>query len=128
MITLDHMYLIRYIGLEGIYVGKLEKAAMKPKKTTRQKNPSLGSSFQDFLKAEGSYDELTSAAIKRSLAIELAREMAEQLITKVEMARRMETSRSQLNRLLDPENDKIQLDTLYKAATALGKSLTLELR
>lgn len=72
--------------------------------------------------------EVTSAAIKRSLALELQREMEEQAITKVEMARRMATSRSQLNRLLDPANDKVQLDTLYKGATALGKSLTLELR
>jgi len=98
---------------------------MTRKKT--KKNPRLGSSFNDFLKADGSYDEVTSAAIKRSLAIELQQEMEEQAITKVEMARRMETSRSQLNRLLDPENDKIQLDTLYKAASALGKSLTLGL-
>jgi len=58
--------------------------------------------------------------------MELKKAMEKQAITKVEMARRMETSRSQLNRLLDPENDKIQLDTLYKAATAIGKSLTLE--
>jgi len=100
---------------------------MTRKKTHRQKNPSLGASFNEFLKDDGSYDEVTSAAIKRSLAIELQKEMADQAITKVEMARRMETSRSQLNRLLDPENDKIQLDTLYKAASALGKSLTLEL-
>jgi predicted XRE-type DNA-binding protein len=101
---------------------------MKPKQTTRKKNPRLGSSFNDFLQADGTYDEVTSAAIKRSLALQVQREMERQAITKVEMARRMETSRSQLNRLLDPENDKIQLDTLYKAATALGKSLSLELR
>lgn len=101
---------------------------MAPKKTTRKKNPSLGSTFTDFLKEDGSYDEVTSTAIKRSLAIELQRAMDDQAVTKVEMARRMETSRSQLDRLLDPANDKIQLDTLYKAASALGKRLSLELR
>ena len=100
---------------------------MTRKKTTRSKNPSLGSTFNDFLKEEGVYDEVTAVAIKRSLAYELERAMEAQAITKVEMARRMETSRSQLNRLLDPTNDRIQLDTLYKAASALGKSLTLEL-
>jgi len=98
------------------------------KNTTREQNPALGSAFNEFLKSDGSYEEVTAAAIKRSLAIELQKEMEGQAITKVEMARRMETSRSQLNRLLDPTNDKIQLDTLYKAASALGKSLTLELR
>lgn len=97
-------------------------------KVSHQKYPSLGSSFEQFLKEEGIYEEVTSAAIKRSLAIELQKVMEGQLISKVEMARRMETSRSQLDRLLDPENDKIQLNTLYKAATALGKRLTLELR
>ena len=100
---------------------------MTHKKTTRGKNPSLGSSFNDFLKEEGVYDEVTAAAIKRSLAYELERAMEAQAITKVEMARRMETSRSQLDRLLDPTNDRVQLDTLYKAASALGKRLTLEL-
>ena len=101
---------------------------MKPKKATRKKNPRLGSAFGEFLQEHGIYDEVTSAAIKRSLALKLQKEMRDQAITKVEMARRMETSRSQLNRLLDPANDKVQLDTLYKAAIALGKRLTLELR
>lgn len=101
---------------------------MTRKKTAHKKNPSLGSSFNDFLKEDGIYDEVTAVAIKRSLALELERAMETQAITKVEMARRMETSRSQLNRLLDPTNDRIQLDTLYKAASALGMSLTLELR
>lgn len=100
---------------------------MTRKKKTRKNNPSLGSSFNEFLKEEGTYDEVTSTAIKRSLAIELQKAMQDQAITKVEMARRMETSRSQLDRLLDPQYDKIQLDTLYKAASALGKNLTLQL-
>jgi len=93
-----------------------------------KKNPHIGSSFDSYLKADGSYEEVTAAVIKRSLAFELQQEMEDQAISKAEMACRMKLSRSQLNRLLDPTNDKIQLDTLYKAASALGKSLTLELR
>ncbi|MCP4373381.1 MAG: XRE family transcriptional regulator [Deltaproteobacteria bacterium] len=92
-----------------------------------KKNPHIGSSFDDFLKEDGIYEEVTAVAVKRSLALELEKTMKEQKITKVEMSRRMETSRSQLDRLLDPENDKVQLDTLYKAASAVGKNLKLEL-
>ena len=94
---------------------------------SRKKKPHIGSYFDSYLKEDGIYDEVTSTAIKRSLAMELQKAMEDQSISKSEMARRMETSRSHLDRLLDPENDKIQLVTLYKAASALGKSLTLEL-
>ncbi len=93
----------------------------------RKKNPHIGSSFDDFLKEDGIYEEVTAVAVKRSLAMELEKAMKVQKITKVEMAHRMETSRSQLDRLLDPKNDKVQLDTLYKAASAVGKGLHLEL-
>lgn len=93
----------------------------------RKKNRRIGSSFDEFLKEDGTYEEVTSTAIKRTLSMELEKAMKAQSISKAEMARRMETSRSQLERLLDPENDKIQLVTLYKAAAALGKNLTLEL-
>ncbi len=92
-----------------------------------KKNPHIGSSFDNFLKEDGIYEEVTAVAVKRSLAMELEKAMKAQKITKVEMAHRMETSRSQLNRLLDPDNDKVQLDTLYKAASAVGKNLKLEL-
>jgi len=105
----------------------MKRKAKPTKKSAGKKNPALGSTFNDFLLEDGCYEEVTSTAIKRSLAIEVQREMEKQAITKVEMARRMETSRSQLNRLLDPENDRVQLDTLFKAASALGKRLKLEL-
>lgn len=90
-------------------------------------NPRIGSSFDDFLKEDGIYEEVTAIAIKRSIAREIEVAMNAQSITKAEMARRMATSRSQLDRLLDPNNDKVQLDTLYKAASALGRNLKLEL-
>jgi FixJ family two-component response regulator len=90
-------------------------------------NPRIGSSFDNLLREEGIYEEVTAAAIKRSIARDLETAMREQSVTKAEMARRMATSRSQLDRLLDPVNDKVQLDTLYKAASALGRTLKLEL-
>ncbi len=90
-------------------------------------NPHIGSSLDEFLKEDGLYDEVNAVAIKRSIALQIEREMRQQKITKSEMARRMKTSASQLSRLLDPENDRVQLDTLFKAASAVGRSLSVEL-
>jgi hypothetical protein len=91
------------------------------------KNPHIGSSFSDFLKEEGLYEEVTAHAIKRVLAWQLEKAMKDQGITKVEMAKRMKTSRAQLDRLLDPNNDKVQLDTVQRAAVAVGRKLHMEL-
>ena len=87
----------------------------------------VGSSFDDFLKDEGLYDEVTATVLKRLLTRQITEAMQAGRITKSEMARRMKTSRSQLDRLLDPENTKIQLDTLHKAARAVGRGVRLEL-
>ena len=87
----------------------------------------VGSSFDDFLKEEGLLEEVTAGAVKKVLALQLRQAMKEQRITKVAMARRMRTSRSQLDRLLDPANTRVQLDTLYKAASAVGRMVRLEL-
>lgn len=91
------------------------------------KNPHIGESFDSFLRDEGIYDEVTATAIKRTLALQIEHEMAAQNISKSEMARRMKTSATQLGRLLDPNNDRIQLDTLVKAASAVGKNLAVSL-
>ena len=91
------------------------------------KNPHIGSSFEDFLKEEGLYEEVTAHAVKRVLAWQIEQAMKEQGITKMEMPRRMKTSRTQLDRLLDPRNDKVQLDTMQRAATAVGRKLHMEL-
>ncbi len=91
------------------------------------KNPHIGESFESFLRDEGIYDAVTATAIKRTLALQIEHEMAAQNISKSEMARRMKTSATQLGRLLDPNNDRIQLDTLVKAATAVGKNLAISL-
>lgn len=90
-------------------------------------NKHIGSSFDDFLKDEGIREEATTHAIKRVLAWQIEQAMSEQGITKSAMAKRMKTSRAQLDRLLDPENDKVQLDTVQRAAAAVGRTLHLEL-
>ena len=90
-------------------------------------NKHLGSSFDDFLHRHGLRDDVESAAIKRVLAWQLQDAMARQQVTKVEMARRMRTSRSQLDRFLDPSNDKVLLETVHRAASALGKRVVLRL-
>jgi antitoxin HicB len=71
--------------------------------------------------------ETTAVAVKRVLAWQLAQAMAEQHISKNRMARAMQTSRSQLDRILDPENDRVQLDTIIKAARVLGREVHIEL-
>jgi len=90
-------------------------------------NPHFGSSFDDWLKEQGIYEEATTQAIKRVLAWQIEQAMKAQGISKAEMARRMHTSRTQLERLLDPDNDKVQLDTVQRAAAAIGRTLKLEL-
>ncbi len=97
------------------------------KTKAKKKNPHIGESFDSFLKADGIFDTVTATAIKRTLAFEIEHEMEVQNISKSEMARRMKTSASQLGRLLDPENDRVQLDTLVKAASAVGKNLAIGL-
>ena len=87
----------------------------------------VGSTFDDFLKEEGLFEEVTAVAIKRFIAYQLAKKMSEDNLSKAEMARRMETSRSALDRLLDPDNPSVTLQTLQSAAPALGGRLKVEL-
>ncbi|KPH81879.1 MULTISPECIES: helix-turn-helix transcriptional regulator [Bosea] len=87
----------------------------------------LGQSFDDFLKEDGIYEEVAETAVKRVIAWQLSAIMQEQKITKVEMARRLATSRAQLNRLLDPNNDSVTLGMLSRAAKAVGRHIRLEL-
>jgi predicted XRE-type DNA-binding protein len=90
-------------------------------------NPHIGSSLEDFLKEEGLYEDATNHAVKRVLAWQVEKAIQEAGITKAEMARRMGTSRAHLDRLLDPENDKVQLDTVQRAAAAVGRQVSLVL-
>ena len=93
----------------------------------RRRNKHLGSSFDEFLQSEGLYEEVTALAWKRVLSWEVAEAMKKEGISKSEMAKRMGTSRSQLERLLDPKNPNILLETVQKAAAAVGKRLTIGL-
>jgi hypothetical protein len=86
-----------------------------------------GSSFDNFLEEEGIREEVEAVAIKRVLAWELSREMERQQKTKQTMARELRTSRSQLDRLLDPSNVSVSLDTMTRAAQVLGKSLVIRI-
>jgi len=87
----------------------------------------LGASFDEFLEEQGLLEEATAVAVKRYIAFQLAREMSEKNLSKSEMARRMATSRSALDRLLDPSNSSVTLQTLQSAAQALGGRLKVEL-
>ena len=91
-------------------------------------NPHIGSSFERFLAEQGILEETHDAATKRVLAWQIAQAMKDQGITKTAMAQRMNTSRTQLDRLLDPSNMKVQIDTVEKAAQAVGRRLVIELR
>ncbi len=95
---------------------------------TSEVNPHAGSSFDDFLKGDGIYEEVQARALKRALAEQLDDAMQLSKLSKVHMAQRMATSRSQLDRVLDPGNLSIQLDTLIKAASAVGKTVEIRLK
>jgi antitoxin HicB len=86
-----------------------------------------GTTLDAFLAEEGLLEEATDRAIKAVLAWQIDREMKAQKLTKAAMARRMQTSRAQLDRLLDPDNSSVTLHTLHRAAAILGKRLRVEL-
>jgi len=84
-----------------------------------------GSTFDSFLEKEGIREEVEAVAIKRVLAWQLEQAMQEQRKTKQAMAKQLHTSRSQLDRLLDPQNVSVTLDTITRAARALGKRVII---
>ena len=87
----------------------------------------LGSSLDDFLAEEGLFVKAEAVSVKRVLAFQIERLMTEQKLSKAEMARRMNTSRAAVDRLLDPESQAATLTTLEKAAFALGRRLEVAL-
>ena len=87
----------------------------------------VGSGFDEFLEEEGVLAEAEAAAVKRVIAYQLAQLMKTQNLTKTQLAKRMGTSRSALERLLDPDNASVTLLTLERAARALGKRIRIEL-
>ncbi|MBP6703824.1 MAG: XRE family transcriptional regulator [Vicinamibacteria bacterium] len=90
-------------------------------------NSHVGTHFEDFLRAEGRFDEATTLAIKRVLAYQLTTVMTKTKVSQAELARRMGTSRAVIRRLLDKDDPSVTLSTMTRAASALGKSLTLKL-
>jgi antitoxin HicB len=87
----------------------------------------LGSRFDDFLEEDGLLNEAQTVAVKRVIAFQIAQEMKRHKMSKSTLALKMNTSRAALDRLLDPSNSSVTLQTLERAAHALGKTLVVEL-
>ena len=94
---------------------------------TKKKNPHIGSTFESWLEDVGIREEVQAAAVKAVIARQIAEEMKKQRITKARMAGLMQTSRAQVDRLLDPKNKGATLETLMRAAKVVGRQLRLEL-
>ena len=86
----------------------------------------IGSSLDDFLQEEGLFEETQAQAIKEVIASQLGQAMKDKGISKARMATLLKTSRTQVNRLLDPEND-ITLSTLQRAAALVGRKVRIDL-
>ena len=87
----------------------------------------IGGDFDDFLRGEGILDDAEAVAAKRVIAFQIAQEMERGHVSHAELARRMKTSRSAVDRLLDPTNPSVTLSTLERAASAVGKRLRVQL-
>ncbi len=91
-------------------------------------NPrTIGSDFDDLLRQDGLLEEVTAVAVKRVIALQIEQAMRSRSISRSEMARRMGTSRSTVDRLLDPTNPSVTLHTLERAASAVGRRLEVRL-
>ncbi len=95
--------------------------------TRKKKNPHIGSTFESWLDETGIREDVTAAAIKAVIARQLAAEMKKKRVTKKRMAELMNTSRAQLDRLLDPDNGSATIESLQRAARIVGRELRLEL-
>jgi antitoxin HicB len=93
----------------------------------KDNNPHVGSSFDDFLEEENLLDEANEIAIKRVIAWQIQKGIESKRMTKTSVAEAMGTSRAAVDRLLDPENTSVTLNTLGKAASILGKRIKIEL-
>jgi antitoxin HicB len=93
----------------------------------KKRNKHIGSSLDDFLKEEGILEQTRAVALKETLAWQVQQVMEKDKISKVQMARRMNTSRAALYRLLDPSNASVTLQTMTRAAHAIGRDLRIQL-
>jgi predicted XRE-type DNA-binding protein len=105
----------------------MRRASAAPRANAPKRRGRIGSSFDDLLRETSDRGAVKSKAIKRVLAWQISEAMRKDGLTKAEMAERMSTSRSQLDRLLDPANDDVMLSTLARAAETLGREIRLEL-
>jgi len=92
-----------------------------------KRKPRIGSSFDDFLEEKGIRAEVQARVLKKVIAWQISQAMKQRHLTKIEMAKRMHTSRSALNRLLDANNNSVTLDTITRAAQTLGKRVHFDL-
>ena len=93
----------------------------------KQRNRHHGSKIDDFLEEEGVLEQFQAAAIKEVIAWQIQKAMKERKLSKNKMAELMHTSRAQLDRLLDPEQGNVTIETLQRAANVLGRSLRIEI-
>jgi len=93
----------------------------------KKKNRRMGSTFESWLDEKGIREEVTAAAIKAVIAAQIAAELKRQHISRARMAKLMETSRAQVDRLLDPNNASATLESLIRGARIVGRELRLEL-
>jgi len=94
---------------------------------SKKKNPHIGSALDDFLKEKGLFENAQALAVKEVIAWQLAQAMQERKLSKARMAELLHTSRTQVNRLLNPAEGNVTLETLQRAADAVGRKLRLEL-
>src|SRR5258708_27746262 len=100
---------------------------MKKRNISIRSRKHIGPSLDAFLKKEGVHEETRAVVLKETLAWQVQQAMEKDKISKVEMARRMNTSRAALDRLLDPNNASVTLQTLTRAAHAVGRGLRIGL-
>lgn len=96
-------------------------------KSASRRHPNIGSRLDQLLEQDGVRDQFQAVAIKEVIAWQIAQAMAEKKLSKNRMAQLMNTSRAQLDRLLDPAAGNVTIETLQRAAQVLGRSLRLEL-
>jgi antitoxin HicB len=124
----DSMYHIWYTKDAGPRSGYRGSPAERTDVKNRIEKGRIGQSFDSFLKEQGRHQASTPQAIKRVIAYQLVAAMQEQKLSKTAFAKKLKTSRSQLDRLLDPDNAHVTLDALARAAKAVGRELQLQLR
>jgi predicted transcriptional regulator len=90
-------------------------------------NPHRGSTLDSFLEEEGVLAEFQAKAIKEVIAWQLAEAMREQGLSKNRLATMMKTSRTQISRLLDPNDGNVTIETLQRAARMVGRRVEVQL-